>query len=47
MIQVYDDKYKQEVIDLILYVQNIEYGVGITIEDQPDILDIKRNYNYF
>jgi N-acetylglutamate synthase-like GNAT family acetyltransferase len=44
MIQIYDNKYKQEVIDLILYVQNIEYEVGISIEDQPDILDIKRNY---
>jgi N-acetylglutamate synthase-like GNAT family acetyltransferase len=44
MIQIYGDKYKQEVIDLILYVQNIEYGVGIGIEDQPDILDINKNY---
>lgn len=44
MIQLYDDKYKKEVIDLILYVQNVEYEVGITIEEQPDILDIKKNY---
>lgn len=44
MIQVYDDRYRQEVIDLILYVQNIEASVGISIDDQPDILDIKINY---
>lgn len=44
MIQINDDKYRQEVIDLILYVQNVEYDVGITIEEQPDILNIKRNY---
>ncbi|WMJ80223.1 GNAT family N-acetyltransferase [Clostridium sp. MB40-C1] len=44
MIQIYDDKYKQEVIDLILHIQNVEYGVGISIEDQTDLLDINRNY---
>lgn len=33
MIQIYDDKYKQEVIDLILYVQNVEFELGIPIED--------------
>ena len=44
MIQIYDDRYRQEVIDLILHVQNVEYGVGISIEDQPDILDITKSY---
>jgi len=33
-----------EIIDLILHVQNVESNVGISIEDQPDLLDIERNY---
>lgn len=44
MIQVYSDKYKQGVIDLILYVQNVEYGINLQIEEQPDILDINNSY---
>ena len=44
MIQIYNDKYKQEVIDLILYVQNVEFGINLQIEEQPDILDINTNY---
>lgn len=44
MITVYNDKYKEEVITLILHVQNVEYGVGISVEEQPDILDIHSNY---
>lgn len=44
MITVYDDQYKEEVINLILYIQNVEAGVGISIEEQPDILDIPSNY---
>ena len=44
IIEIYDDKYKQEVIALILYIQNVEAKVNLSIEDQPDLLDIKRNY---
>lgn len=44
MITTYDDKYKEDVIKLILYVQNVEYEVNISIEEQPDILDIQSNY---
>jgi len=44
MITIYDDTYKEEVINLILHVQNVEYGVGISVEEQPDILDIQSNY---
>ena len=44
MIKIYDDRYKEEVIDLILHVQNVEYDVGISAEEQPDILDIESNY---
>ena len=31
MITIYDDRYKEEVINLILHVQNVEYGVGISV----------------
>ena len=44
MIQIYNDKFKQEVIDLILHVQNVEYGINLSIKEQPDILDIDNNY---
>lgn len=44
MITVYSDRYKEEVIKLILHVQNVEYGVGISVEEQPDILDIQSYY---
>lgn len=44
MITVYDDKYKEDVIKLILHVQNVEYALGIRVEEQPDILDIQSNY---
>jgi N-acetylglutamate synthase-like GNAT family acetyltransferase len=43
----YKEDYKKEVINLILYVQNIEFNVGISIDDQPDILDINTNYLKF
>ncbi|MGG3450297.1 hypothetical protein [Domibacillus aminovorans] len=42
MITIYENRYKEEVIKLILYVQNVEAGVGISIEEQPDILDIRK-----
>ena len=32
-------------VDLILPIQRIEFGVPITVEDQPDLLDIGRFYN--
>ena len=27
-----------------MHVQHVEYGVGISAEEQPDILDIQSNY---
>ncbi|TDQ11699.1 GNAT family N-acetyltransferase [Pedobacter metabolipauper] len=32
-------------IDLILPIQQIEFNVPVTIEDQPDLLDIEANYH--
>lgn len=34
-----------EIINLILPIQQIEFNVPITIEDQPDLLDIESNYH--
>jgi len=34
-----------EIIDLILPIQQIEFNVPITIEAQPDLLDIESNYH--
>ncbi|WP_273852118.1 hypothetical protein [Guptibacillus spartinae] len=44
MITIYNNSYKKEVIDLILHVQNVEYGVGISLEEQQDILNIDSHY---
>lgn len=44
MITIYNDYYKDEVIKLILHIQNVEYEVGISVKDQPDILDIHSSY---
>lgn len=36
--------YQQQVIDLILPIQQIEFGVPVTIDDQPDLLQIPSFY---
>jgi GNAT superfamily N-acetyltransferase len=33
-----------EAVDLILPIQQIEFGVAITLQDQPDLVDIDRYY---
>lgn len=40
----YDEKYKQQVIDLILHIQNDEAKIDLSIEEQPDLLNISRYY---
>lgn len=35
----------QSIIDLILPIQQIEFNVPITLEGQPDLLDIETNYH--
>ena len=40
----YADRYKSEIIDLILKIQNNEFGIAITAEQQPDLHDIKGYY---
>jgi N-acetylglutamate synthase-like GNAT family acetyltransferase len=44
MIIKYQEKYKQQVIDLILHIQNAEAGINLQIEEQPDLLNIPLYY---
>ena len=43
-IAVYRKKYEQQVIDLILNIQQNEFGVPVTLADQPDLLHIENFY---
>jgi N-acetylglutamate synthase-like GNAT family acetyltransferase len=43
-IAVYNDDYKQSIIDLILPIQTEEFNVAITAADQPDLQDISGYY---
>lgn len=36
----YQDTYKQQVINMILHIQNSEAKINLTIEEQPDLLDV-------
>ena len=46
MIQVipFEKKYQDDIINLILHIQQNEFGVPITIHDQKDLLDIDAVY---
>ncbi|MCF2444352.1 GNAT family N-acetyltransferase [Dyadobacter sp. CY345] len=37
--------YSQQIVDLIIPIQQIEFGVPITLADQPDLMDIEKNYH--
>jgi GNAT superfamily N-acetyltransferase len=38
------NEWSPQVIDLILPIQQIEFNVPITLKEQPDLLDIDKNY---
>lgn len=40
-----DNRHCRQIIDLILPIQQIEFNVAITLEGQPDLLDIETNYH--
>ena len=44
ILKEYSNEYQNEVIDLILHIQQKEYNVAITKNDQPDLLSIKDFY---
>jgi len=43
-IITYQNNYKQQIIDLILYIQNCEAKIDLSVEEQPDLLNIPYYY---
>jgi len=43
-IEIYSDIYKNRVVDLILNIQNKEFSIPITLEQQPDLNEISNYY---
>lgn len=43
-IQSYESKYQSEVVDLIIHIQQKEYNVPITKEEQSDLQEIEQFY---
>ena len=43
-IEIYSDTNKKDVADLILHIQNAEFGIPITLELQPDLNEIPGFY---
>ena len=43
-IEPYSGKYDNEIILLILSIQNDEAEIGLSLQEQPDLLDIHRSY---
>ena len=40
-----NNKYCDQILDLILPIQQIEFNVPVTLEGQPDLLDIETSYH--
>lgn len=43
-IALYQPKYQTQIVELILQIQREEFGLPITLDDQPDLLDIPTVY---
>jgi len=43
-IITYREEYRQQIIDLILHIQNDEAKINLSLEEQPDLLDIPNYY---
>ncbi|WP_075618510.1 GNAT family N-acetyltransferase [Paenisporosarcina indica] len=44
IVEVYSHKFQEQVVDLILHIQQQEYNIQITKEDQPDLFNIPEFY---
>lgn len=44
IIKEYSSEDQKQVVDLILSIQQLEYGVAITAEDQPDLFKVEKVY---
>jgi len=40
----YSDDYYKKIINLILHIQQIEFNTPVTLDEQPDLLDIPGFY---
>jgi N-acetylglutamate synthase-like GNAT family acetyltransferase len=43
-VSIYSNIYQEQVLDLILHIQQEEYNIQITKDDQPDLFTIKDFY---
>lgn len=43
-IKSYTPEYRNQIISLILYIQNYEQRVNLSLEEQPDMADIQKYY---
>ena len=43
-IETYSEKYKDDIISLILDIQNNEAHINLSLQEQPDLLDISSCY---
>ncbi len=43
-IITYTDRYKEQIIELILNIQNNEAKIGLSLDEQPDLKDVDRYY---
>jgi GNAT superfamily N-acetyltransferase len=44
LIAPYDDRYQRGILELILPIQQREFDVAVTIDDQPDLQNISTYY---
>jgi N-acetylglutamate synthase-like GNAT family acetyltransferase len=44
-INTLNNSHCEQIIDIILPIQQIEFNVPVTLEGQPDLLDIESNYH--
>lgn len=40
----FEEKYTEEIVDLIIPIQREEFNIQLTVEDQPDLLTIQEEY---
>ena len=43
-IIVFEDKYQNQIVELILKIQNVEYNINLGIEEQMDLMNIRNEY---
>ena len=44
LIETYNERYRHEIIELILNIQNKEAKINLSLNEQPDLLDITQSY---